>query len=111
MPDSLGCTFDPSSSSVNYVPQVIALRAVEPTGVTPDGGLSLSREAVRLTIPSGMTRSYAPLGGIWKGFAPEAAPVSGEQDRAAQAPGRHRRRRGPFRRTTRTSVRRGTNGG
>src|SRR3954470_22661549 len=43
-----------------------------------------------------MTRSYAPLGGIWKGFAPEAAPVSGEQDRAAQAPGRHRRRWGHF---------------
>src|SRR4051794_1212394 len=44
--------------SVNYVPWVIS-----------NSGLASSRRMVRLTIPSGMPRSYAPPGLVWERFS------------------------------------------
>src|SRR3954453_1627545 len=51
--------------SVNYVPWVIS-----------NSGLASSRRMVRLTIPSGMPRSYAPPGLVWERFSAARAEFS-----------------------------------
>src|SRR6185295_6609027 len=62
MPDSLGCTFDPSSSSVNYAPWVIAGRVSLGTSfVARDGPTD---DHVR------HERSYAPTGSDLEEISP-----------------------------------------